>query len=131
MIEKTADYGDIPYGDRRRHRSPPTSCAENVGFPFAYWSDNSFFGWHPSEKDKYKNEDAWGKWIVTMPGYNWDPAKMGQTIDRNVYIHRPARWRSFYTDVRMRRKSEDVHRSARTDQGQRLRSVQRDCRSEV
>ena len=84
MMEKTPDYGDIPYGDRG-DTVTANVCAENVGFPFAYWSDNSFFGWHPAEKDKFKTEDAWGKWIVTMPGYNWDPAKMGQTIDRNVY----------------------------------------------
>ena len=85
MVEKTPDFGDIPYGNRGDVVTENV-CADNVGFPFAYWSDNSFFGWHPSEKDKFKNEEAWGKWIVTMPGYNWDPSKMGLTIDRNLYF---------------------------------------------
>lgn len=84
-LEKTPDYGDIPYGNRG-DVVIGNVCADNAGFAFGYWSDNSFFGWHPAEKDKFKTEDAWGKWIATMPGYNWDPAKMGLTIDRNLYF---------------------------------------------
>ena len=86
MIGQTADYGDIPYhllGDI----VVGNVCADNAEHPIALWSDNSFFGWHPAEKEKYKTEEAWQKWIVTMPGVTFDPTLCGLVIDRNVYFN--------------------------------------------
>ena len=82
----TADYGEIPY-HLLGNIVVGNVCANNAEHPIAYWSDNSFFGWHPAEKEKYKSEEAWQKWIVTMPGYTWDPTQCGMVIDRNLYFN--------------------------------------------
>jgi hypothetical protein len=85
-LEKTTDYGDIQYhlmGDV----VVSNVCADNASYPIALWSDNSFFGWHPSEKEKFKSEDAWQRWILTTPACAWDPAQCGLVIDRNLYFN--------------------------------------------
>jgi hypothetical protein len=83
-IEKTADYGDIPYHDTG-DVIVSNICADNAGYPFAFWSDNAFFGPHPSEKEKYKDEESWQKYIKTIPGIIYNPVDMGNIIDRNLY----------------------------------------------
>ena len=85
-MEKTPDYGDIPY-----HVSGDVVvdniCADNTNFAFAFWGDTPFFGPHPDfpdEKEKFKNEDSWQKYLSTKTIYN--PAEMGMVVDRNLYF---------------------------------------------
>jgi hypothetical protein len=84
-IEKTADYGEIPYHDSG-DIVVSNICADNLQYPFGYWSDNAFFGPHPNEKEKYKEEESWQKYINTIPGKIYNPAECGLLIDRNVYF---------------------------------------------
>ena len=83
-IEKTADYGDVPYHDTG-DVVVSNICADNVGYGLGIWSDNGFFGPHPSEKEKYKDEESWQKYIKTQPGFIFDPKETGMIIDRNLY----------------------------------------------
>jgi hypothetical protein len=82
------DQGPRTCGDIHGHTST-WWCTENVfrhnilaynrGFQFAYWADNNYYGKHPSHPGELTEED-----LKRNPPY--DPAKMGFTIDHNLYF---------------------------------------------
>jgi hypothetical protein len=84
-VENTPDFGAIPYhitGDV----VTSNIVADSRQYTFGLWSDASFFGWHPNDKEKFKTEEAWQAQAATIPSYTWDPAHMNLTIDKNIYF---------------------------------------------
>jgi hypothetical protein len=94
-IEQTPDYGEIPYHDIG-DIVVGNVCVDNAGFGLGLWWDNNFFGWHPGEKERFKEEEEWQKWIKTQPNHTYDPVEAGLTIDRNVYFKKDKAVESLY-----------------------------------
>jgi hypothetical protein len=82
---KTEDFGEVPY-----HNFGlvifGNVCAFNQGYQLALWYDNGFFGWHPSEREKFKTEAAYEVHLKTTPERIFDPTAQGFVIDRNLYF---------------------------------------------
>ncbi|MCC6443594.1 MAG: right-handed parallel beta-helix repeat-containing protein [Armatimonadetes bacterium] len=81
---KTPDRGELPYHNKG-NTVIANVCAFNRGYQLGLWYDNAFFGWHPAEKEKYKTEAAYGRYLKTIPGEIYDPTCQSMTIDRNLY----------------------------------------------
>lgn len=84
----TKDFGTIPYhniGDV----VIGNVCAFNKGYQLGLWYDNDFFGWHPSEKNKYRSEEEYNQYLKTIPDKIYDPTKQNIIIDRNIYYAEP------------------------------------------
>ncbi len=81
---ETKDFGTIPYHNMG-HVILGNVCAYNKGYQLGIWYDNDFFGWHPGEKSKYINEEAYNEYLKTIPERIYDPAKQNIIIDRNIY----------------------------------------------
>lgn len=59
--------------------------ANNRGYQLALWYDNPFFGWHPAEKEKFKEESAYEEWVRAHPELVYNPKAVGMLIDYNLY----------------------------------------------
>jgi hypothetical protein len=81
----TDDFGEWPYHDAGNVVFGNV-CASNRGYQLGLWYDNAFFGWHPSEKEKFKTEEAYAEHLKTIPDRIYDPTKQGMVIDRNLYL---------------------------------------------
>jgi parallel beta-helix repeat protein len=60
--------------------------AGNRDYQLGIWYDNSFFGWHPNEKKKYKTEPAWRASLKERNMADYDPRKQKHVINSNYYI---------------------------------------------
>lgn len=81
---ETKDFSTIPYHNMG-HVILGNVCAFNKGYQIGFWYDNAFFGWHPSEKNKFITEEAYEAYLKTIPDEIYDPAKQNIIIDRNIY----------------------------------------------
>ncbi len=81
---ETKDFGTIPYHNMG-HVIIGNVCTFNKGYQLGLWYDNGFFGWHPSEKNKYVTEEAYDAYLKTIPDEIYDPKKQNIIIDRNIY----------------------------------------------
>jgi len=81
--------------------------ARNRGYQLALWYDNPFFGWHPAEKEKFKEESAYEKWVSENPQLVYDPLKVGMLIDYNLYFAQGNK-KLFLYGVPWRPKSEEI-----------------------
>ena len=81
---KTDDFGEVPYHNTR-HVIVGNVCAWNKEYQMGLWYDNSFFGWHPSEKRKFKTEAAYEADLETQAKPKYDPSQQAMLIDRNLY----------------------------------------------
>jgi hypothetical protein len=82
---ETPDFGVVPYHNRGLILVGNVS-AFNRGYQLALWYDNGFFGWHPAERAKFKNEADYEAWLKTNPDRVFDPTKVGIVLDRNLYF---------------------------------------------
>jgi len=64
-------------------------CASNRDGQLGLLWDNSFFGRHPSEMGEYPTEEAFEKYLKTIPDKVYDPTKQNMVIDRNIYYAEP------------------------------------------
>jgi hypothetical protein len=85
---RTEDFGDIPYHNRD-HVIVGNVCAFNQGYQLGLWYDNGYFGWHPAEKEKYKTEEAYNRFLQANPDKVYDPRAQSLLIDRNLYFAGP------------------------------------------
>lgn len=82
---ETPDFGVMPYHNRG-HILVGNVCAFNRGYQLAFWYDNGFFGWHPAERARFKNEADYEAWLKANPDRVFDPTKVGIVLDRNLYF---------------------------------------------
>ena len=82
--------GTIAYHDTRDVVTGNV-CAFNHGYALGLWSDNGFFGRHPSQTAQYPTEEAFTEYLKTIPDKVYDPAKQSLTIDRNLYWPLPGK----------------------------------------
>ncbi len=82
---ETPDFGVVPYHNRGLILVGNVS-AFNRGYQLALWYDNGFFGWHPAERAKFKNEADYEAWLNANPDRVFDPTKVGIVLDRNLYF---------------------------------------------
>jgi hypothetical protein len=92
---KTDDFGEWPYHNQG-HVIVGNVCAFNAGYQLGLWYDNAFFGWHPSEKEKFKTDAAYQEHLKTIADRIYDPTKQGLVIDRNLYWAGPKQWLVLY-----------------------------------
>ncbi|MBC7327801.1 right-handed parallel beta-helix repeat-containing protein [bacterium] len=59
--------------------------ANNKGYQLALWYDNAFFGWHPAEKEKFKDESSYEAYLKNHPELIFNPREQEMTIDYNLY----------------------------------------------
>jgi len=59
--------------------------ANNKGYQLALWYDNPFFGWHPAEKEQFKEEAAYEEWLRAHPELAYNPEEVELLIDYNLY----------------------------------------------
>lgn len=59
--------------------------ADNKGYQMAFWYDNPFFGWHPAEKEQFKEEKAYEEWVRAHPELVYNPKEVEMFIDYNLY----------------------------------------------
>jgi parallel beta-helix repeat protein len=107
-MQHTEDSGDIAY-HLANDVIVKNILADNQNSQLAFWYDNAFFGMHPSQKDEYKTEDQFDRFMRDhKPDEIFDPMKQGMVIDGNLYWARGpesvvlygAPWRSRHRDFK-------------------------------
>lgn len=68
--------------------------AANRDYQLAFWYDNSFFGMHPSEKQKFRTEADWRRDLQARGKVDYDPQAAGLQIGANFYA--PGRGKSLF-----------------------------------
>lgn len=76
--------GKIPYHNKG-HFVMRNVMANNKGYQLALWYDNPFFGWHPAEKEKFKEESAYEEWVKANAELVYNPKEVEMFIDFNLY----------------------------------------------